>query len=81
MEPEVMSRAQIDAYVVADLDRKPILPGEGVLGPLLQPLLALRQPLIPVAGSQFERVWTYCWIERMVTYFPTAMICFYQLSI
>ena len=76
-----MSRGQIDAYVVADLDGKPILPGKGVLGPLFQPLLALRQPLIPVAVSQFERVWTYLWKERKVTYFPTAMICFYRLSI
>lgn len=56
MEPGVMSGEYIDAGVVADLDRKPILAGKGVLRLLLQPFLALRKPLIPVAISQVERV-------------------------
>ena len=38
--------------MVTHLDAVPVLTGEGVLGSLLEALLALRQSLVPAVGNQ-----------------------------
>ena len=47
-----MQKATDMRNVATHLDAVPVLTGEGVLGPLLDALLALGQSLVPAVGYQ-----------------------------
>ena len=73
----VSDAADSTAAVPTDLDRKPVLAGEGILGLLLETLLGgLAQALVPVRGvsrsAAFDEI-LIAFAGKRKSYFPTAI--------